>query len=166
MKGNQLLVGRRRPSGTSLLNRPCVFRTSFIPSISSLYQMIEYRICVTMHVLPKYSHTENSPKMSTDHRFLADVYADEDQGLYSQTNVQLSRCTRSYFHGIPTSALQFGQLSWKVNIFLYSRSRYHFDLFDSKVSPSSPSPSPSDWSSPHRITPDSFKTSRSSYPGR
>ena len=78
-KGNQLLVSRRRPFGTPLPTRPCIFRASVTTSIESFDETIKYWISVNIHVLLKCDSTgKQSQKMSNDHKFLADAYGDED----------------------------------------------------------------------------------------
>ena len=49
--------------------------------------ILRYWHLTKTHVLLKCSRTENSHKMSSDHRFPADVGRDEDQVLSSQVNV-------------------------------------------------------------------------------
>ena len=64
--------------------------------------------------------------MSNDHRFLADVYGDEDVGLSLQVNVwpySSPQSTRLSLSGIPTPTLSSSELSCKVNLFLYWCSR-------------------------------------------
>ena len=51
----------------------------------------------------------------------ADGFEDEDGGSSSQRNPQLDTSSRYIcfdFHGIPTSAVCFGQSRWKIHVFL------------------------------------------------
>jgi hypothetical protein len=63
----QILVGRRRPSGTPIPTRPCTFHVSTTAAILSFYLTINYRIAIKMFGLltyPRINKIQNSVECS------------------------------------------------------------------------------------------------------